>query len=62
MLFGLETVADIPVPLLAEIVLLNGMLSVLAAWSFRKYGFLAAIGIHFWTDVVWHVIWGLIRS
>jgi hypothetical protein len=25
-----------------------------------KYGFLAAVGIHFWTDVIWHVIWGMI--
>jgi len=24
-----------------------------------KYGFLAAVGIHFWTDVIWHVICGM---
>ena len=27
---------------------------------FRKYGFLAPVGIHFWADIVWHVLWGLV--
>lgn len=48
--------------LLAEIVLLNGVLSLLAAFYLRNYGFLAAIGVHFWTDVVWHVLWGLVAG
>jgi len=43
-----------------EIFLLNGVLSLFAAHYFRQYGFLAAVGIHFWTDIIWHVIWGLI--
>ncbi|GAH57810.1 unnamed protein product, partial [marine sediment metagenome] len=41
-------------------ILLNGVVSLFAAYYFRKYGFLAAVGIHFWTDVVWHVVWGVI--
>ncbi|MHB2148435.1 CPBP family glutamic-type intramembrane protease [Calditrichota bacterium LG25] len=59
MLFSLKQFNQIPPALLIEILLLNGMLSVAAAYYFRKYGFLAAVGIHFWADVVWHVIWGL---
>jgi hypothetical protein len=59
-LFNLSTVADVPPALLAELLLLNGVVAVFAAYSFRKSGFLAAVGIHFWTDVVWHVIWGLL--
>jgi hypothetical protein len=43
---------------MAEIILLNGVISFFAACYFRKYGFLAAAGIHFWADVVWHVIFG----
>jgi hypothetical protein len=29
-------------------------------WAFKKYGFLAPVGLHFWTDIVWHVLWGII--
>ncbi len=29
-------------------------------YYFRKYGFLAAAGIHFWTDISWHVVYGMI--
>lgn len=57
-LLGLEAVDDLPLSLIAEIFLLNGILSLFAAFFFRQYGFLAAIGIHFWTDVVWHVVYG----
>jgi hypothetical protein len=43
-------------------ILLNGVVGLLAAWYFRKAGLLAAIGIHFWTDIVWHLVWGLAGS
>ncbi len=59
-LFGYKTINDIPLALLTEIILLNGVVSIFAAYYFRKFGFLAAVGIHFWTDIVWHVIWGVI--
>lgn len=58
-LLEFEAISDIPAGLMAEIVLLNGVLSLFAAYYLRKYGFLAPVGIHFWTDIVWHVIWGL---
>ncbi len=59
-LFGLKSITEIPMVFIAEIILLNGVFSLFAAYYFRKYGFLAAVGIHFWTDVVWHVIWGTV--
>lgn len=59
-LFGLNTINEIPLALMSEIILVNGVVSLLAAYYFRKFGFLAAVGIHFWTDVVWHVVWGVI--
>jgi hypothetical protein len=59
-LYEFSSINDIPAALLVEIILLNGVLSVFAAGYLRKYGFLAAVGIHFWTDVVWHVVWGVI--
>lgn len=57
---NLRTLGEIPVSLLAEIFLLNGLLSLVAAFWLRKAGFLAAVGIHFWTDILWHVIYGLL--
>ena len=57
-LFGLNTIGEIPLALIIEIVLLNGTLSIVAAYYFKTYGFLSAVSIHFWVDVVWHVIWG----
>ena len=57
---NLTTLDQIPVNLLLEIVLLNGLLSLFAAFWLRKAGFLAAVGIHFWADILWHVIYGLL--
>lgn len=59
-LTGFKKFADIPGVLLTEIFLLNGLVSVFAAYYFRKYGFLAAVVIHFFTDLVWHVFYGLV--
>ena len=57
-LFGLSAIAEIPAALMSEIILLNGLVSLFAAYYLRKYGFLAPVGIHFWTDIVWHGVWG----
>ncbi len=59
-LFDLKAVTEIPPALMTEIILLNGVVSLFAAYYFRKFGFLAAVSIHFWTDVIWHVIWGVV--
>jgi membrane protease YdiL (CAAX protease family) len=59
MLYGFSSIGDIPPLLVGEIILLNSLLSLPAAWHLRQNGLLAAIGIHFWTDIVWHVLWGL---
>jgi membrane protease YdiL (CAAX protease family) len=53
------SISGVPLALMVEIILLNGALSLLTAHYFRTYGFLAAVGIHFWADIVWHVLWGL---
>jgi hypothetical protein len=59
-LTGFHKFADLPVALLTEILLLNGLVSVFAAYYFRKYGFLTAVIIHFVTDLVWHIFYGLV--
>lgn len=60
-LTGAQTITDLPPALLVEIFALNGLLSLAAAWWMRKAGFLAAVGVHFWADIIWHVIWGLVQ-
>ncbi len=53
-----EAMAALPPTLLVEVVLLNGALSLVTAKALRDHGFVAAAGIHFWADIVWHVVWG----
>jgi hypothetical protein len=58
-ILGVNDLTQLSSILLFEIFLLNGVMSIFAAYYFRKYGFLAPVGIHFWADMVWHVLWGL---
>jgi hypothetical protein len=58
-LYGWTTFGQVPAMLMVEIILLNGLIGMLAAWAMKKYGFLAPVGVHFWTDMVWHALWGL---
>jgi hypothetical protein len=59
LLFGASDPFTLPPLLLVEIFLLNGLLSIFAAYYFKKFGLFAPIGIHFWADIVWHTIWGI---
>ncbi|MGE5250542.1 MAG: type II CAAX prenyl endopeptidase Rce1 family protein [Bacteroidota bacterium] len=59
-LMGWTSLSQVPAMLIIELILLNGVMSIFAAYYFRKYGFLAPVGIHFWADILWHVIWGLV--
>ncbi|RPJ41158.1 MAG: CPBP family intramembrane metalloprotease, partial [Chloroflexi bacterium] len=45
--------------LVTEAFLLNGVIGLLAGWRYMKDGLVAAVGVHFWTDIFWHVLWGL---
>lgn len=58
-LTGASSTAELNPVLLAEIFLLNGIVGLVAGERYMKDGFIAAAGIHFWTDVVFHVLWGL---
>jgi len=58
-LYGLKSVTELPLILIIELLLLNGILGMVAGREFIKYGLIAAVGIHFWADVVWHVIYAL---
>lgn len=56
-LLGAASPAEIPVPVLAELLILNSALGVVAGKLYMRDGLVAAAGVHFWADIVWHVIW-----
>lgn len=56
-LLGARTPAEIPVYLLAALVIMNTFLALVSGDQFLKSGLVAAVGVHFWADIVWHVIY-----
>jgi len=60
-LLDVTTLSAIPPAMMTELFLLNGLLSLVAAYFLRKSGYLAAVTVHTSADIVWHVIWGLLR-
>jgi hypothetical protein len=59
-LTGASSMAELNPVLLIEVFLLNGIIGLLAGWRYMKDGLLAAAGVHFWNDVVFHVFWGMV--
>jgi membrane protease YdiL (CAAX protease family) len=57
---GASTISEVNPVLLAEVFLLNGIVGILAGERYMKDGLIAAMGVHFWADVVFHVIWGIL--
>jgi hypothetical protein len=54
-----SSLADLSPVLLVEIFLLNGIIGLIAGQRYMKDGLIAAVGVHFWTDMVFHVLYGL---
>lgn len=59
-LTGASSLSELAPALLAEIFLLNGLLGLVAGERYMKDGLIAAAGVHFWADIVFHVLWGLL--
>lgn len=59
-LTGAASFADLSPVLLAEVFLLNGLIGIVAGERYMRDGLVAAVGVHFWTDVVFHVLYGLV--
>jgi hypothetical protein len=60
MLAGAATPAALPPVVLAEVFALNGLMGILAGEAFIRDGLVAASGIHFWADIIWHVVYGAV--
>ena len=58
-LTGASSLAELSPVLLAEVFILNGIIGLIAGERYMKDGLVAASGVHFWADVVFHVIYGL---
>ncbi len=59
-ILGVRTPNEIPTKVLAALLLLNTSLGLIAGERFLKVGLIAAVGVHFWADVVWHVLYPLL--
>lgn len=60
LLTGAASLAELNPILLVEVFLLNGVVGMVAGERYMKDGLVAAAGVHFWADVFWHVLWGLV--
>ncbi len=56
LLTGTATPAELPIPLLIELITLNGAMGLAAGERYFRDGLVAAIGVHFWADIIWHVL------
>jgi membrane protease YdiL (CAAX protease family) len=54
-----SSLAELSPVLLVEVLLLNGIIGLIAGQRYMKDGLVAAAGVHFWTDMVFHVLYGL---
>ena len=59
-LTGATSLNELSPVLMVEIFILNGIIGLIAGQRYMKDGLVAAAGVHFWTDIVFHVVWGLI--
>jgi membrane protease YdiL (CAAX protease family) len=56
---GATSLAELRPALIVEILLLNSIIGIIAGQRYMKDGLVAAVGVHFWSDMVFHVLWGL---
>ena len=59
-LLGVASPAALPTTTLAELFALNGILGLVAGERMMRDGLVAAMGLHFWADVIWHVVWPVV--
>ena len=59
LLFKVDTPAKLPAIVLLEVFLLNSIVGLVAGERFVKDGLVAAVGVHFWADIIWHVVFPL---
>jgi hypothetical protein len=61
-ILGVTTPSAIPALILLELFVLNSLVGLVAGERYMRQGLVAAIGVHFWADIVWHVLWPLVAN
>jgi hypothetical protein len=59
---GVSTPAELPSIVIAEVFVLSGIVGIVAGQRYMREGLIAAVGVHFWTDVVWHILWPAVHA
>jgi hypothetical protein len=62
MLAGVASPTALPLFVLVEVFALNGLIGVVAGEASMRQGLVAASGIHFWADIMWHVVYGVLGA
>jgi membrane protease YdiL (CAAX protease family) len=60
LLLGVNSPAELPIWVIIDGLVINCIVSIVAGERYIRDGLVAAMGVHFWTDVVWHVIWPML--
>ena len=61
-LLNVHSPLELPAVVLAELTVLNALVALVAGERYMRDGLVAAMGVHFWADVVWHVVWPLVAA
>jgi hypothetical protein len=61
-LLGTTRLAGVPTVALVELFAVNGIIGLAAGERYARDGLVAAVGVHFWANVFWHVAWPLLGA
>lgn len=62
MILGVSTPAELPTLVIAEVLVLSGIAGLVAGERYMREGLIAAVGVHFWADCVWHILWPAVHA
>jgi hypothetical protein len=61
-IYSVQSPLDLSWVVLSEMLVLNCLVALVAGERTMRDGLVAAMGVHFWADIVWHVLWPLIAA
>ena len=56
-LLKVQSISALPAAAIIEIFVINGVVGLFAGDQYIKQGLVAAVGVHFWADIIWHVLY-----
>ncbi|MBN1182341.1 MAG: CPBP family intramembrane metalloprotease [Bacteroidales bacterium] len=61
-LLNIASLSQVPILVVLELFTICTLVGIVAGYRYYRDGLIAAIGVHFWTDIVWHVLWPFIMA